>query len=140
MGFSAPNGKHHVFLQIICLSEDHHPGGRLKAICRIGAPQNCPCAQLLLWLHHTDHGSHFLGIHGSCRKSRLLVLYCTGKKVRTPEHVNDLETLQNICFRHNCSHFSSSTRKCVLQILRSAGPSLPKKEFAKLTPKQVQTM
>lgn len=108
MGFSAPKGRHHVLLQIICLSGDHHLAGRLKPICRIVGlvlhrascgSSRCPCARLLLWLPHTDHGSHVLGIHRRCRKSKLLVQYHAGQKGGPPKHVNYLDTLQIISFQ-----------------------------------------
>lgn len=47
MGFSALKCKHHVLLQITWLSGDHHLAGRLKPICRIGAPQSFTWQQQL---------------------------------------------------------------------------------------------
>lgn len=51
-----------------------------------------------------------------------------------------LRRFKTFAFRHNCSHFGFSTRKCELQSLHSPEPFCPQNEFAKLASKQVQTM
>lgn len=66
-----------------------------------------PCVQLLLWVHHTDHSGHFLGIQESQTKLGLLALY-REKKVRPPNHVNGHERLRlfkTFTFRHKVLTF-----------------------------------